>query len=206
MLVQSEKTIPPPGTKPDFQALANQARARSVPNQWFTIPSRTLTIGSNNQDNQKTSDCYFSWDNETPSRTVTVPSFEAQARPITNGEYARYLDQTKSIAYPVAWAVQPTTPEQNGNVDQGQTNGLTSPLHEGFLRDAAVRTVYGMVPLAYALDWPVMASYNELSKCAEWMGGRIPTEEEARSIYAYAEELEKKTADVPVDEPTGSQR
>lgn len=50
-----------------------------------------------------------------------------------------------------------------------------------------MRTVYGLVPLRYALDWPVFASYDELAGCAAWMGGRIPTMEEAKSIYAYVE-------------------
>ena len=44
-----------------------------------------------------------------------------------------------------------------------------------FLNDKAVRTVYGPVPLKYALDWPVSASYDELVGCAAYMGGRIPS-------------------------------
>lgn len=63
------------------------------------------------------------------------------------------------------------------------------------MSDKAVRTVYGLVPLKHALDWPVFASYDELSACAAWMGGRIPTFEEARSIYTYAEELKRKEAE-----------
>lgn len=55
-----------------------------------------------------------------------------------------------------------------------------------------MRTVYGLVPLKHALDWPVFASYDELAGCAAWMGGRIPTMEEARSVYAYAEVLKNK--------------
>ena len=58
-----------------------------------------------------------------------------------------------------------------------------------------MRTVFGLVPLKHALDWPVFASYDELAGCAEWMGGRIPTFEEARSIYAHAESLRKKEAE-----------
>lgn len=50
-----------------------------------------------------------------------------------------------------------------------------------------VRTVYGNVPLKFAMGWPVVASYDELAGCAQWMGGRIPTMEEARSIYKYVE-------------------
>lgn len=54
-----------------------------------------------------------------------------------------------------------------------------------------------MVPLKYALDWPIFASYNELEGCALWMGGRIPTFEEARSLYEHVcclkrEEAERK--------------
>jgi hypothetical protein len=55
------------------------------------------------------------------------------------------------------------------------------------VRDKSVRTVYGLVPLKHALDWPIFASYDELAGCAAWMGGRIPTLEEARSIYEYVD-------------------
>jgi hypothetical protein len=55
-----------------------------------------------------------------------------------------------------------------------------------------VKTVFGTVPLKYALDWPVVASYDELAGCAQWMGGRIPTMEEVRSIYSYVDRMKKK--------------
>lgn len=48
-----------------------------------------------------------------------------------------------------------------------------------------VRTVYGSVPLKFAMGWPVIASFDELAGCAQWMGGRIPTMEEAQSLYNY---------------------
>lgn len=75
----------------------------------------------------------------------------------------------------------------------GHSNGHTDDQLPGyFLEDKAVRTVFGLVPLKYALDWPIFASYDELKGCAAWMGGRIPTFEEARSIYAHANALKKK--------------
>ena len=55
-----------------------------------------------------------------------------------------------------------------------------------------VRTVFGAIPLEWALDWPVSASYDELAGCAAWMGGRIPSLEETRSIYEYAAILKSK--------------
>lgn len=68
-------------------------------------------------------------------------------------------------------------------------------LPSSFLEEKAVRTVYGFVPLKYALDWPIWASYNELKGCASWMGGRIPTFEETRSIYAYVDALKREEAE-----------
>lgn len=70
-----------------------------------------------------------------------------------------------------------------------------SSLPSSFISSKAVRTVYGLVPLEYALDWPISASYNELSGCASWMGGRIPTFEEARSIYDHVDILKREEAE-----------
>lgn len=79
----------------------------------------------------------------------------------------------------------------------GHTDGLgdSNELPESFLKGKSVRTVYGLVPLKFALDWPVMASYDELASCAKWMGGRIPTFEEARSIYAYVAAMKDEKAE-----------
>lgn len=80
-----------------------------------------------------------------------------------------------------------------------QTNGHFDDVGEGhpsvpasFLEGKAVRTAYGLVPLRHALDWPVSTSYDELSGCAAWMGGRIPTFEEAKSIYTHVDYTRKK--------------
>lgn len=82
-------------------------------------------------------------------------------------------------------------------VDGSSSNGVNgikcpSTIPTSFLAGKSVRTVYGLVPLEHALDWPVFASYDELAGCAAWMGGRIPTFEETRSIYRHAEVLKKK--------------
>lgn len=76
----------------------------------------------------------------------------------------------------------------NGTSITKQSNG---DLPTSFLDGRCIRTVYGLIPLKQALDWPVFASYDELSGCAAWMGGRIPTIEEARSIYVYVERQKK---------------
>lgn len=95
--------------------------------------------------------------------------------------------------------------QENGSVAGPSTNGSAhtnghahdddTSLPKSYLEDKAVRTVYGLVPLKNALDWPIFASYNELAGCASWMGGRIPTFEEARSIYEYVCRLKRDEAE-----------
>lgn len=90
-----------------------------------------------------------------------------------------------------------TNSHTNGSVN-GQVNGDSTgynDLPDSFLDGIAVRTVFGLVPLKYALDWPIFASYDELSGCAAWMGGRVPSFEEARSIYTYVHNLKKMEAE-----------
>lgn len=74
-------------------------------------------------------------------------------------------------------------------------HGGDASLPSSFLDEKAVRTMYGLVPLKYALDWPMWASYNELAGCASWMGGRIPTFEETRSIYTHVDALKRVEAE-----------
>lgn len=193
MLIQSEKTLPPAGiVKPDFEQLAAQAKREAVDNEWFDIPAQTIDIGLHDPDNGDGPVRYFGWDVEKPTYTAKVKAFKAKARPITNGEYAKYLvDTDDEDQIPASWM---KVSEQNGvnGVNGHQVNG-DAKVYD-FLHGKAVRTVHGPVPLKFALDWPVSASYDEVAKCAAWMGGRIPTVEEARSLYFHAAELKKKEA------------
>ena len=68
-------------------------------------------------------------------------------------------------------------------------------LPSAYVDGVVVRTVYGPVPLKFALHWPVFASFDELSGCAAWMGGRIPTADEARSIYKHVDRLKQEEAE-----------
>ncbi|KUJ16343.1 uncharacterized protein LY89DRAFT_586353 [Mollisia scopiformis] len=207
MLLQSDRTLPPTKHTPDFGAAAKLAESAHVPNQWFRIPEQRITIGLDDPEDNSGPEHHFGWDNEKPPRTVVVSSFEAQGRPITNGEYARYLEQTHNTKIPASWAE--TMIKSNGTSNgysNGQSNGYSNghtnghhssqvPLTTSYLEGKSVKTVYGLVPLKYALHWPVFASYDELSGCAAWMGGRIPTFEEARSIYSHADGLKAKEAE-----------
>ena len=193
MLLQSDKTLPPSKIKPAFEAVAHESRLHSVPNDWIEIPSRKLSLGMNDPDDDSGPTHYFGWDNEKPIREVFVPKFQAKARPITNEDYARYLSETRNETYPASWSTYYDAENGETNGSSSSNDSKSSP--NSILNNKAVKTVYGMVSLANALDWPVMASYDELAGCAKWMNGRIPTMEEARSLYIYADELKAKDAE-----------
>ncbi|EMD69895.1 hypothetical protein COCSADRAFT_32544 [Bipolaris sorokiniana ND90Pr] len=195
MLIQSDKVLPPPGIKqPDFAAFAAQSEVMAVENEWFTIPESDIDIGLNDPEKDFGSKRYFGWDNERPCRSVHVKSFRAKARPITNGEYATYLLQTGKKEIPASWCDKAysnghdTNTTKRDSVVNGQSNG-NGESSQGIIEGKFVRTVYGTIPLKLAMGWPVVASYDELVGCAQWMGGRIPTMEEARSIYAYVDSI-----------------
>ncbi|KAB5572344.1 C-type lectin protein [Coniochaeta sp. 2T2.1] len=199
MMLQSDKTRPPPHTEvPDWEKLAEKARSARVENEWFDVPAQEITLGIDEPDDATDVNLNYGWDNEKPERKAQVHAFQAQGRPITNEEYARYMYDQHITHIPASWAE--TKPETNGttNGTNGHSNGHsngTTELPKSFLEGKSVRTVYGLVPLQYALDWPVFASYDELKGCAAYLGGRIPTFEEARSIYRYAETMKDEKAE-----------
>ncbi|KAK3353194.1 C-type lectin protein [Lasiosphaeria hispida] len=218
MMLQSDRTQPPSHIpSPNFEKLAANARSERVANEWFDIPAQEITIGLDDPEDGTDASAHFGWDNEKPSREVKVHAFQAKGRPISNEEYAQYMYSLHITRLPAFWAQadEVTTKAVNGKItaingvhghgngyvnahangSSGHANGHatgTPALPELFLEGKAVRTVYGLVPLKYALDWPIFASYDELVGCAAWMGGRIPSFEEARSIYTHVDALKKK--------------
>ena len=86
-------------------------------------------------DNEKGPDRYFGWDNEKPERHLAVNAFEAKARPITNEDFARFLDQTHNDNFPAAWTTHKDTSAppcaDNAAMANGNgvyMNGLSPPL------------------------------------------------------------------------------
>ncbi|KAI1322000.1 DUF323 domain protein [Xylariaceae sp. FL0255] len=192
MMIQSDKTLPPAHVPaPNFEELARVAKPLRVENKWFDIPEQDIVVGLDDPERDLDYDGHFGWDNEKPARKIHVHTFQAKGRPITNEEYAEYLYRTSRDEIPASWAAE--EPLNHGNGANGQADGTDVPA--SFLHGKAVRTVYGLVPLKDALDWPVWASYDELASCAAWMGGRIPTFDEARSIYAHVDLMKRLQAE-----------
>lgn len=205
MLLQSDNAMVPPRTvKPDLVKDAEKAAKNAIPNEWFSVPQQTINVGLDDAEDNSGPDCHFGWDNEKPSRRVEVKPFLAKGRPITNEEYAQYLKATNEGTLPASWIRQTSSADSsNGHTEVNGTyqNGNSKELDAPYLDEVMIRTVYGPVTLREALHWPVFASYNQLAACAAWMGGRIPTADEARSIYTYSNILKmkeaEKTATVP---------
>lgn len=177
MLLQSDKILPPPGAQPDFKSLASLSRANTISNSWVKLPSSRTIIGQNKESK------FWTWDNEKPARTREVAAFEVRSLPITNADFVKHMLNQGLTKIPVSWII----PTKDQNEDHALLDGHTNTPFAEFIKDKAVRTVYGPIPLLFALDWPAMGSYDELSYCAKSMGGRIPTSEETKSIHATVE-------------------
>ncbi|KAJ6144683.1 hypothetical protein N7470_008578 [Penicillium chermesinum] len=171
-----------------LQSDKHRSRGKRIekPNQWFRIPKQTVKIGLDDSNDHADPKESFGWDNEKPQRKVTVHSFEAQGRPVTNGEYAKYLEANRLQSMPASWILLNGEQEYPPAQDINRSSPGAS---DRYLSSFAVRTVFGAVPLALAQDWPLMASFDELANYAKWMECRIPTFEEVQSIYAYADQL-----------------
>ncbi|KAK6501916.1 hypothetical protein TWF481_009735 [Arthrobotrys musiformis] len=185
MLLQHDLTVPPGGVpEPDFRAqfLLDSTKAGDG-DRWITAPKQDIVLGT--QDREEKGG-FFTWDNEKPALESSVESFEFFSRPITNGEYALYLESTKTTSYPKSW----TTNGRNSNTNVVAEVNRDDPVPEA-LDGLFVKTVFGPVPLVYAQHWPVIASYDELNGCANWMGGRLPTREELQVIYSHTEVIKK---------------
>lgn len=191
MLLQSDSTLPPPGTvNPDF--FAGRDLERRDANPWVDIPALELIVGLDDpEEPEEETPHNFGWDNEKPARKVEVAPFTVRAAPITNEEYARYLRATNSNEVPASWMAGKPLGDGLRTVDDAGAD-MDADLKQ-FIDANYVRTVYGPVPLRLAGDWPVIASYNELERAAKWMGGRIPTRDEVQAIYQYAEDTGKTT-------------
>ncbi|KAL8730719.1 MAG: hypothetical protein Q9166_003911 [cf. Caloplaca sp. 2 TL-2023] len=197
-----DRVLPPPGPVPNFEVLAQKARKYAVHNEWIRVPSSTVSVGMNDPENGLGPARYFGWDNEKPMREITVPGFEAKARPLTNEDFARYLSGTDQHNLPASWISNGSTTgnaraanDRRTNPDGGYLNGHSGPIDAAYLDGKFVRTVYGPVALEHALPWPVFASFDELAGCAKWLGGRVPTADEVRSIYKYVHLVKKKEAE-----------
>lgn len=177
MLIQraGTGTLPPPSfPTPPFSLFAshwNSTYAPPIRGPTVTIGPTELIMGHDDSESddlnpefeKDVSGRSYGWDNESPSKIVTVDKFRISWRPITNEEYFAWwsADTIKSgRPMPPSW------------VSEGE-NGS----------NVKVRTLYGSVGMSVAKHWPVTAAYDDLKAYAESKGGRIPSEKELRLFF-----------------------
>ena len=113
----------------------------------------------------------FGWDNEFEEQVVDVPGFTIDARPVTNGEFAAfveaggYADSMRALWREDDWAWR-----QAASVEHPV---LWRPGADGTWRQRCAFVEQRLDP-----DLPVQVSLAEARAYAAWIGRRLPTEAE----------------------------
>lgn len=173
MLLQSAGipggTVSPPGFAiPSWDILARQWDESPQPDSLsVSLGPVKLSIGHNDPEDldedpeRRTNldNVEFGWDNEHPKREVHLNEFRIEWRPVTNDEFYKFYTSggRDLVSLPASWIVV------------GE--------------EIKVRTLYGHVAMNIAKHWPVLTSYDDLSKYAQVKGGRLPTEAELRLFF-----------------------
>ena len=137
------------------------AAATGGPPRWCEQPAGVYEIGHEGGD--------FAFDNEAPRHRVYLNAFRIADRPVTNGDYLKFM-ASGGYRNPVLWLSQgwQTVSER----------GWQAPLYweetEGAWR---MMTLNGMRPVD-PLEPVCHVSYFEADAYARWAGKRLPTEAE----------------------------
>ncbi|KAJ4482382.1 DUF323 domain-containing protein [Lentinula aciculospora] len=161
-------TVPPPGfAVPEWNSLVSSWKNMPpLAEDTVLLGPSVVELGHDDAEGDdeleehklNVKDHEFGWDNEHPKRLVEVPEFRISWRPITNGQFYEAFKMNKDKFHvPASWT------EEN--------------------KEFKVLTLYGPVPLSVAENWPIFASYDDLSTYATVKGGRLPTEPELRLFY-----------------------
>jgi formylglycine-generating enzyme required for sulfatase activity len=143
------------------------------------IPTQTATLGSDQH-----------YPEEGPVRDVTVEGFAIQTHPVTNAEYAQFVDATGYVTVaerPLDPADFPGAPAENlqpGSMVFHRTSGPVDLRHMGqwwsWTPGASWRRPVGPnSSIANRADHPVVhVAYEDAQAYADWAGLEIPTEAE----------------------------
>ncbi len=125
------------------------------------IPGGPFTMGTDTEA--------WALDNERPAHRVHVPAFHIDRAPVTNGQYAAFLD-AGGYDDPRWWSA--------AGWDHRQAAGITAPMH--WQRDGSgwAATSFGRTAPIVADEPVVHVGYYEAEAYAAWAGKRLPTEAE----------------------------
>ncbi|GAC1635862.1 MAG: ergothioneine biosynthesis protein EgtB [Candidatus Acidiferrum sp.] len=147
-----------------------RANTRPAKRDLVEIPEGEATLGLCKNDTDT-----FGWDNERGACVVSVPAFAIERYNVTNGEFLRFVQaggyQHRSLWSEEGWAWK-------------ESSALEHPAF--WRRDGNIwmaRTMFEEIRLP--LDWPVYVSHAEATAYANWLGRRLPNEEQFhRAAYA----------------------
>jgi iron(II)-dependent oxidoreductase len=148
---------PPPPASP---------RARELVGTEVFHPGGVFTMGTD-----ATGPDLWALDNERPAHRVEVAAFHLDAVPVTNAEYARFVDDG-GYARPELWS--------SAGWEYVRDEGWSAPMTWERVDGAWHRTSFGArEPIAEVADQPVLhVCFHEALAYATWAGKRLPTEVE----------------------------
>ncbi len=112
----------------------------------------------------------FGWDNEFSATNVTVPAFNIDSLPVTNGEFLEFVE-SGSYDKERFWLPQDWKWKQLEN--KRHPNCWLKQDDEWFYR-----AMFDHLPLSQVVSWPVYVSLAEARAFACWRGKRLPSEAE----------------------------
>lgn len=145
----------------------DESGPKSTPVRMVSVPGGPFEMGADGST--------FAYDNEIPAHIVELADFCVDAYPVTNGEYAEFIEaggyQTRSLWSDDGWewkeANRIICPEYWSAADAGGSNETRWRVREMF-EEAAMRR-----------DHPVTGvSWHEADAYARFVGKRLPTEAE----------------------------
>jgi ergothioneine biosynthesis protein EgtB len=130
--------------------------------EMIKVPAGTATLGL------KRGSAQFGWDNEFESHTVEVPAFSIDKFKVTNGQFAKFIEDG-GYTRPSLWSAS--------DWEWKSETAISHPVFwvpgNGSFR---YRTMFEEIPLP--IDSPVHVSHAEACAYARWAGKALPTEAE----------------------------
>jgi len=130
----------------------------------IAIPAGPATLGA------RFDELSFGWDNEFSALEVPVPAFRIDGTAVTNRQFLAFVEDG-GYRRPELWSDEDRVWLGHAAIEHPVVWELTDGRW-------MYRTLFELVPLDAAADWPVYASLAEARAFARWRGERLPTEAE----------------------------
>lgn len=156
-------------TRPAYRS-RSRAAAVPAPSRWIARPAGIAHIGHAGEG--------FAFDNEGPRHRVWLEAFEIASRPVTNDEYAAFIDDG-GYRRPELWL--------SLGWDAVAASQWTAPLY--WERAGAQWTTFTLGGIA-GIDAHAPVEhlcYFEADAYARWAGARLPTESEWEAVAHHAQ-------------------